>query len=187
MGAEGLRFFYFPIDARCYMLKPLPSASSGKAYNDGLLFGEQNNMAVENWSRKQRLLRKEALKRLEEIVITEYKRALDSDQIKQVDLISDLPSCSGVYFVIRNDAIIYIGQSRNLRNRLSNHHVYKQGDDVQYWLISQDQLRWMEWVLIAILKPNNQKRYYLNTNFLNIFDIEEITGIKYRKKSLYFG
>lgn len=38
----------------------------------------------------------------------------------------NLPQASAVYFVVADATIVYVGQSDNLRNRWSAHHLRKQ-------------------------------------------------------------
>lgn len=143
-------------------------------------------MVVENYSHEQWKLRKKALDKYAEILRELHKAAIETGKIIKVNSCCDLPSLSGVYFLYDNDELVYIGQSINLRRRLKNHHVYKPGHTIHYWLMDRTQLRPIEWALIAIYHPKGQRKQYLDTNYLNNFDIEDITGIKYTKKRLYF-
>lgn len=50
----------------------------------------------------------------------------------------ELPECPAIYFVLEKDTVVYIGQTVNLRQRISSHHrlpEWKVRDDIQIrWL-----------------------------------------------------
>jgi excinuclease UvrABC nuclease subunit len=50
----------------------------------------------------------------------------------------ELPECPAIYFVLEKDTVVYIGQTVNLRQRISGHHrlpEWKVRDDIQIrWL-----------------------------------------------------
>ncbi|MEG4121826.1 hypothetical protein QUA43_30695 [Microcoleus sp. N9_B4] len=52
---------------------------------------------------------------------------------------STLPSCPAVYFVLEGDRVLYVGRSRNLRQRWVIHHRYK-----QLKAISNIRIAWLE-------------------------------------------
>lgn len=79
-----------------------------------------------------------------------------------------LPECSGIYFAIANNQILYIGQSRNIKNRWQNHHRLPQLEKINkrcevklFWLeCNQNQLNEIEKQYINYYYPglNNTKK-----------------------------
>jgi len=62
----------------------------------------------------------------EKIADTVSYLSLTKDQIIEKATIPEL-CFSGVYFIVKDEQIIYVGQSKNVYTRLGNHHVYKPG------------------------------------------------------------
>jgi predicted GIY-YIG superfamily endonuclease len=51
---------------------------------------------------------------------------------------SKLPSLMGIYFVVEEDRVIYIGASRNLRNRLNSHDKGKYFNNCRIFYLALD-------------------------------------------------
>lgn len=49
-----------------------------------------------------------------------------------------LPPCSGVYYIIFKNRYLYIGRSKNIQRRCSNHPVFKKIEKAGYSLRSLD-------------------------------------------------
>lgn len=62
---------------------------------------------------------------------------------------------SGIYFLMRDDECVYIGQSVNVLKRLAQHidEGEKHFDDIVVWPVPRDRLRDVERVLIRTLAP----------------------------------
>lgn len=147
------------------------------------------NYTSKNYAHNQYLLRKQVIEKYKSIAVDWYNNSVDREYILETYSISDLPNTPGIYFLHdqETDDLIYIGQSRHLKTRFANHHVYKPGNLIRYWELEIDLLRLMEWTYIALMKPpKNHAKYSIDTTFLNIFNVEDITGIKYKTASLRY-
>lgn len=104
------------------------------------------------------------------------------------------PNCIGVYFLLdESDKIIYIGKSKNIRNRLSNHllgfgrGLFKQTPQVnpseiksfKFIELNIDELDYAEKAYIYYYRPfrnNNQYwREILPTNYIPPEELREMT------------
>lgn len=65
----------------------------------------------------------------------------------------------GVYFLVKTGTIIYIGQSRCLFNRLSQHKAHKDFDEVKFIRCEQSELNEKEMFFIKLLKPELNGEY----------------------------
>ena len=79
---------------------------------------------------------------------------------------SQLPKCSAVYFVTKDDCILYIGRTANLYQRWLAHHIWQQlygiGGEIRVaWLECNDSelLPEIEKALIAHFKPLLNKSF----------------------------
>jgi hypothetical protein len=90
--------------------------------------------------------------------------------------IKALPPITGIYFVITDDRVMYIGQTRNLVRRWANHHRLRQVDALRTFIawgavdpaVSSQQLSEMEHFCIGHFRPplNNtpvERRLVVNT------------------------
>ena len=89
-----------------------------------------------------------------------YKRkiALEVDVYKLPDEMKSLVHVCGVYFLIKNGEIDYIGKSTNICNRLTSHHVYDRKAHKEIWVYPVDyklnyKLHQIEYELIRNLRP----------------------------------
>src|SRR5690625_7623299 len=66
-----------------------------------------------------------------------------------------LPDAPGIYFVWRDDRVVYVGQSQRLSSRcqIGNHGVIKTGDGLSWLLFDVKQLVFAECFYIGILRP----------------------------------
>lgn len=78
------------------------------------------------------------------------KRLLRAAEI--VEQASRWEAISGIYFLVRDDAVVYVGQSLNLYVRIAC-HAAKNFDRVAFILCSPDQLDVMESLYIHLLEP----------------------------------
>lgn len=62
----------------------------------------------------------------------------------------------GIYFLFEDEELVYIGQSKDVQTRLSNHHVYeKSHHQIKFASVSFDEdRRAIERALIVLLKPS---------------------------------
>lgn len=67
----------------------------------------------------------------------------------------NLPRASGIYFLWKNDCIEYVGQAKQLceRVRLGNHHILRDDHMISFVLIEHRLLTWSECYYIGICKP----------------------------------
>jgi hypothetical protein len=59
----------------------------------------------------------------------------------------------GVYHLIRDGVVIYVGQTQNLLARLANHHLYGAADEVEFHPCSAEELDARELADIERLQP----------------------------------
>lgn len=65
-----------------------------------------------------------------------------------------IPDSSGVYFITRDNQVVYVGRGVRMRTRLSsNHHVAKDGDLISWVEIHKDRLNYAEHFYIGIMRP----------------------------------
>jgi len=70
---------------------------------------------------------------------------------KVPDVIYNAGSC--VYFLCKDDRVVYVGKSVNIQSRLQQHLKEKEFDKVYYIRVSPSQLDTVESALIAMLRP----------------------------------
>ena len=67
---------------------------------------------------------------------------------------SDIPRIPGIYFAWRGGDVVYVGQSTNLRNRLTaSHHILDAGEPVSWVFVKKEELNFAECFYIAALRP----------------------------------
>lgn len=67
-----------------------------------------------------------------------------------------LPPVSGVYFVLDGIEVLYVGVTKNLRNRWIHHHRQAFVPDtaqIAFFRVPYEQLVFIEWRFIQLLKP----------------------------------
>lgn len=66
-----------------------------------------------------------------------------------------LPAAPGIYFLWSGDAIVYVGRSVKLCQRvtLGTHHVLKQEHRISYVVLDERELTWAECYYIGVLRP----------------------------------
>jgi hypothetical protein len=79
------------------------------------------------------------------------KRLLTADEIVS-RAAPWLPKC-GIYFLIRGDRVIYVGQSTNLFSRITTHQASKEFDRFAYIECPRDALDVLESLYIHVLSP----------------------------------
>lgn len=99
------------------------------------------------------------------------------------DILAHLPlysvaglTLSGVYFLIKDDEVVYIGQSTNVQSRISTGHKDKEYDEAFMLLIPEEYLQEVETAFIAALNPiynrtSLPKGRQKNARVLQILDI----------------
>lgn len=60
---------------------------------------------------------------------------------------------SGVYFLVQDGVVVYVGQSTNLAHRIVTGHPEKVFDSAYCLLVPTDKLREVELAFIAVLNP----------------------------------
>lgn len=88
------------------------------------------------------------------------KRMLSEEEI--VSAAGGWSSFTGVYFLIENDKVVYVGQSLNIFSRVMQHVQNKKFARVAYIPCSQDQLDAIESLYIHALKPKLNGRVHNN-------------------------
>jgi len=82
---------------------------------------------------------------------------------------------SGVYFLLRDEEVVYVGQSSNVAQRIAAGHPEKEFDDAVCLLVPQEQLLEVEAAFISALNPLYNrtalpKGSYKNAQTLRILD-----------------
>lgn len=83
-------------------------------------------------------------------------------KLRIFDLDRNVPAYSGIYFILDNDEIIYVGKSRLLSQRITIHRVIKRFalhncTHVQFVYIHEDDLVEIEKKLIVFFTPKLNK------------------------------
>lgn len=74
----------------------------------------------------------------------------ESEIVEQSDSIAD---CCGVYFLIKNGAVVYVGQSVNVHNRIMEHRAGKDFDRFAFVACAASALNMLESLYIHVLRP----------------------------------
>ena len=103
-----------------------------------------------------------------------------------------LPACPAVYVVCLCDEVLYVGQSRNLKNRWMGHHRLKQFPPqcVIFWLVvSETYLRQVEYIAIEKLKPklNGQRVYGKKILRFTVDAPPNYSHMDYYGNAVYYG
>lgn len=61
--------------------------------------------------------------------------------------------CTGVYFLIKNHKIVYVGQAMNVFRRVADHSITKEFDSFSYIRCKQEVLNVVESLYIHVFKP----------------------------------
>jgi len=90
-------------------------------------------------------------------------------EISKIDSLFKLPktlfnSGSCIYFLCKNDRVVYIGQAENVHNRLVAHMKDKEFDAVFYLRVPAHKMNKIESSLIAYLKPQYNKSGLISGN-----------------------
>lgn len=78
---------------------------------------------------------------------------------EMVDASCNVDGFSGIYFLIENGVVVYVGQSTNIFNRLQSHSQKKRFDAVTILLCSPYKLDSMESIYIHSLRPKLNDKY----------------------------
>ena len=62
-------------------------------------------------------------------------------------------NCCGIYFLIKNDRVVYVGQSVSIFGRVSTHGKQKDFDRIAWVPCNKDDLNQMESLYIHVLSP----------------------------------
>jgi len=87
---------------------------------------------------------------------------------------NDLPSLAGVYFIIKNNIIYYIGESIHIKKRVKEHRQLLKllEPNIHYYLISEEKKRKrLEQDLITRYNPGLNLTNKKTSNFGLVFDI----------------
>lgn len=63
------------------------------------------------------------------------------------------PRLSGIYFLCRNDVVVYVGQSTDVYSRVPAHRGVKDFDVVYFWPVPPSDLDRVEGAFIRLIKP----------------------------------
>ena len=66
---------------------------------------------------------------------------------------SDVPNKSGIYFIWEGSVVAYVGQSKNLAQRLFKHERLKRGDKISYLCVDSSDLFYHEAFYIGVCRP----------------------------------
>lgn len=86
-----------------------------------------------------------------------YTKDLTAHQIKKFS--KPLTDITGVYFLIDNDEIVYVGQSLNVYSRISAHKKDKDFDKVFVIKCQKEELTEIERYYILLLRPKHNKTH----------------------------
>jgi hypothetical protein len=104
---------------------------------------------------------------------------LDEDEILLLAGIRRL-KC-GVYFLIKDESVVYVGQSTNIAQRIANHKATKDFDTFTYIQCKPENLNTIEAMYIDRLKPkynyNSQGRLVMPIMFTKFIDFPEAERI----------
>lgn len=66
-----------------------------------------------------------------------------------------MPDAPGIYFLWKDDDIVYVGQSRRLcgRVKLGAHHILQPDHEISYVMLAAHELTWAECYYIGTVKP----------------------------------
>ncbi len=66
-----------------------------------------------------------------------------------------LPDGSGIYFIWRNGAVVYVGKSACIQKRanLENHHILNPGDEISWKSCEVSELNFLECLYIGTIRP----------------------------------
>jgi hypothetical protein len=83
-------------------------------------------------------------------------------EISKIDSLFKLPktlfnSGSCIYFLCKNERVVYVGQSENVHQRLVEHMKFKEFDSVFYLRVPAHKMNKIESALISYLKPEYNK------------------------------
>lgn len=74
----------------------------------------------------------------------------------------------GLYFLIHNKKVVYIGQSRNLYNRAFSHQYTKEHDTIRFMSCPLDRLTYYETRWIGRFKPIYNKAALFLWDYINL-------------------
>lgn len=106
-----------------------------------------------------------------------------------------LPECSGIYFAIARDRVLYVGQAKNLRNRWQNHHRSHQLEGVNkkcevklFWLeCHEHQLNALESEYIEYYCPTLNQTKVPNRPIIPSFQMLTLSLQKLQEKVIVMG
>lgn len=133
--------------------------------------------APENQYEKDRM-RATADELRQEIAALEARRAILAAQVSQAELVAELrgharaltgatllteaeivsqrvrlADCCGVYFLVKGESVIYVGQSVNVHNRIMEHRAGKDFDGFAFVACDESALDILESLYIHVLRP----------------------------------
>jgi hypothetical protein len=106
-----------------------------------------------------------------------------------------LSECSGIYFAIARDTVLYVGQAKNLRNRWQNHHrshqleeVHKKYEVKLFWLeCPEDQLNALESEYIDYYCPTLNQTKVPDKPIIPSFEMLTLSLKKLQEKVIVMG
>jgi len=108
-------------------------------------------------------LKKESLKNFEKTI---------EEIISPVQHVNrNLVAGSGIYFLMKDYKVVYIGKSKNLFSRIGNHisDDSKQFDDIKMVPCSEADMNWLEATFIDIIRPNLNKQIPAPSSAIHCF------------------
>lgn len=85
-----------------------------------------------------------------------------------------VPECSGVYFLIQLNKVVYVGQARNVYNRVSQHINTKSFDSFSYIHCNIDSLDILESLYIHFLQPESNGKFTNGEGFCAPLSMEKL-------------
>lgn len=98
------------------------------------------------------------------------------ENIYQINL-SEVCNVSGIYFLCKNKKILYIGQTVNIHNRLSQHLKNKEFEDVFFVPVHRMFLDEVERSLINHFAPPLNKQSFSDSSYRNLNLVKEVINI----------
>lgn len=102
--------------------------------------------------------------------------------LDEKDILSDsmewsFPNCPGIYFLIRENKIVYVGQSKSVVARLLSHYKYKNFDRFYYCKVNESELNDYETYYILKFAPEENKTIPNNSYFKTIDQISKYFSV----------
>jgi len=89
---------------------------------------------------------------------------------------------SGVYFLLDEDEIVYVGRSSNCYDRIASHTKNKVFDSFYIYKASQEECLWLEPMYIMKFQPIYNKVIPRSPLFISINSLKKVAGGMHKQK-----